>query len=73
MQGNHHFQPELFAQIDYLALIPSHHLLRRIDKVLDLSFVKQITKQFYSETQGRPSIDPEVFFPYMYFRPHLWD
>ena len=62
MQGNHHFQPELFAQIDYLALIPDHHLLRRIDKVLDLSFVKQITKQFYSETQGRPSIDPEVFF-----------
>ena len=62
MQGRHNFQPELFVQIDYQALIPKHHLLRRIDKVLDLSFVKQLTKQFYSETQGRPSIDPEVFF-----------
>ena len=43
MQGNHDFQPELFVQIDYQALIPSHHILRRIDKVLDLSFVKQLT------------------------------
>ena len=62
MQGSHNFQPELFVQIDYQALIPDNHLLRRIDKVLDLSFVKQLTKKFYSETQGRPSIDPEVFF-----------
>ena len=62
MQGNHNFQPELFVQIDYEALIPSNHLLRRINKVLDLSFVKQLTKSFYSDTQGRPSIDPEVFF-----------
>ena len=62
MQGNHNFQPELFVQINYQALIPSYHILRRIDKVLDLSFVKQITQSFYSDTQGRPSIDPEVFF-----------
>ena len=62
MQGNHNFQPELFVQIDYQALIPSYHILRRIDKVLDLSFVKQLTKSFYSDTQGRPSIDPEIFF-----------
>ena len=62
MQGHHNFQPELFVQIDYQALIPKHHLLRRIDKVLDLSFVKQLTKEFYSDSQGRPSIDPEVFF-----------
>ena len=62
MQGTHNFQPELFSHIDYQALIPSYHILRRIDKVLDLSFVKQLTKDFYSDAQGRPSIDPEVFF-----------
>ncbi len=62
MQGTHNFQPELFVQIDYQALIPSYHILRRINKVLDLSFVKQLTKGFYSDTQGGPSIDPEVFF-----------
>ena len=62
MQGNHKFQPELFVQIDYQALIPNNHLLKRIDKVLKLGFVKQLTKEFYSDSQGRPSIDPEVFF-----------
>ena len=62
MQGTHDFQPELFVQIDHQALIPSYHTLRHIDKVLDPSFVKHLTKRFYSDTQGRPSIDPEVFF-----------
>ena len=62
MQGNHKFQPELFAQIDDRALIPKHHLLRRIDKVLDLSLVKKLTQRFYGDRQGRPSIDPEMFF-----------
>ena len=62
MQGNHKLQNELFSQIDYEALIPNNHLLRRIDKVLDLSFVKKLTKKFYSDRHGRPSIDPEVFF-----------
>ena len=38
MQGQQHYQPELFSQIDYQNLIPKSHLLRRIDRVLDLSF-----------------------------------
>ena len=62
MQGHHHFQSELFVQIDHLALIPRYHILRRINKVLDLSFIKKLTKRFYSDGQGRPSINPEVFF-----------
>ena len=62
MQDNHNFEPEPFVQIDYEALIPEHHLVRRINKVLDLSFVRQLTKKFYSDKRGRPSIDPEIFF-----------
>ena len=62
MQGDHDFQPELFVQIDYQVFIPNDHMLRRIHNVLDLRFVKQLTQQFYSARQGRPSIDPEVFF-----------
>ena len=61
MQGNHKFQSEL-EQIDYKTIISKNHLLRRIAKVLDVSFIKESTKKFYSDTQGRPSIDPEVFF-----------
>ena len=61
MQGQHQYQPELFSQIDYEALIPPSHLLRKIDKVLDLSFLRELTASFYSSEQGRPSIDPEIF------------
>lgn len=61
MQGQHHYQPELFSQIDYEALIPKGHLLRRIDKVLDLSFLRELTAPLYANEKGRPSIDPEIF------------
>src|SRR5262252_7624281 len=39
--------------------IPEDHLLRLIDRHVDLSFVRDRLKRFYSGT-GRPSIDPEV-------------
>src|SRR6266478_6658447 len=39
--------------------IPEDHLLRLIDRHVDLSFVRECLKSFYSST-GRPSIDPEV-------------
>lgn len=35
--------------------------LRKIDKVLDLSFLKDLTAPLYVSEIGRPSIDPEVF------------
>ncbi|MGZ3772220.1 MAG: transposase [Bdellovibrio sp.] len=61
MQGQHHYQPELFSQIDYENLIPKSHLLRRIDNVLDLSFLRELTAPLYANEKGRPSIDPEIF------------
>lgn len=61
MQGRHEFQPELFSAIDFEQLIPKSHLLRRIDKVLDLSFLPKLTAPLYSQNQGRPSIDPVIF------------
>jgi len=39
--------------------IPEDHLLRRIDRYVDLSFVRERLKNLYSSI-GRPSIDPEV-------------
>ena len=66
MQGHHKFQPELFVQIDYQALIPSYHILRRIDKVLELGFVKQLTQKFYSDTQGRRQSTRRYFFVFVF-------
>lgn len=42
------------------AFIPQDHYLRRINKVLDLSFVHDTVADKYCQDNGRPSIDPEV-------------
>jgi len=39
--------------------IPEHHLLRRIDRYVDFSFVRERLREAYSQ-MGRPSIDPEI-------------
>jgi transposase len=62
MLGRQEFQPQLFSTINLESLIPQNHLLRRIDKILDLSFVREMTAHLYCEDNGRPSIDPELFF-----------
>src|ERR1700692_1328118 len=55
-------QPRMESLFYYFRLedqIPEDHLLRLIDRHIDLSFVRERLKNFYSGT-GRPSIDPEV-------------
>ena len=61
MQGRQEYQSELFATIDIESMIPKNHLLRKLDRLLDLSFVREMTKDFYCENNGRPSVDPELF------------
>jgi hypothetical protein len=39
--------------------VPADHLLRSIDRFVDLSDIREHLRPFYSET-GRPSIDPEL-------------
>ena len=39
--------------------VPADHLLRQIDRLLDLGEVRQQLEAFYSHT-GRPSVDPEL-------------
>jgi len=42
------------------SLIPKDHYLKRLDRVLDLSFVHDAVRDHYCQDNGRPSIDPEV-------------
>lgn len=62
MQGQHHYQQQLFHYFDLESLIPQNHLLRKVDKAIDLSFVRKLTEPFYCSNNGRPSIDRELFF-----------
>ncbi|HYN39037.1 MAG TPA: IS1182 family transposase [Rhodospirillales bacterium] len=52
-------QERLFYEFCLEDRIPSDHLLRKIDKVLDLGWLRVELAPFYSHT-GRPSVDPEL-------------
>ena len=42
-------------------LVPPDHCYRHLERTLDLSFVRDLVRDTYTE-RGRPSIDPVVFF-----------
>jgi transposase len=52
-------QEALFYEFSLERHVPADHLLRAIDRFVDLSSIREELRPFYSET-GRPSIDPEL-------------
>jgi len=52
-------QEALFYAFSLEDHVPQDHLLRRIDRFVDLVGIREHLKPFYSDT-GRPSIDPEL-------------
>lgn len=61
MQGHQITQMPLFVDGNLEKYVPNNHLLRKVSKVLDLKFIRRITRKHYSG-KGRPSLDPVVFF-----------
>lgn len=48
-------------QIEMLSLeelVPAGHLVRKIEKAIDWSFIYELVEPLYSEDNGRPSLDP---------------
>lgn len=61
MLGRQERQQEwLFVVGSLRDLIPDDHILRRVDRVLDLSWLRDEVREFYDENNGRPGIDPEA-------------
>jgi hypothetical protein len=52
-------QEALFYGFSLERHVPDNHMLRKIDRFVDLSEVRRHLEPYYSET-GRPSIDPEL-------------
>ncbi len=52
-------QDRLFYSFNLDDQVPKDHLLRGVDRFLDLSELRRHLASFYSHT-GRPSIDPEL-------------
>lgn len=43
-------------------LMPEEHLLRKVDGVVDFSFIRERVRHLYCEDNGRPALDPVVLF-----------
>jgi transposase len=66
MQGHQKLKESLFIyNINLDNYVPQSHILRKINKIVDLSFIRELTKNKYCTDNGRPSIDPELFFRLM--------
>ena len=60
---NHHQATFVFGPKIYDKLIPKDHILYRIKKQVDFSFVNEACKDLYSQDQGRPVKNlPEIMF-----------
>lgn len=46
-------------------LVPQGHFLRKLESVLDLTFVREETAHLYNRRLGRPPIDPVVLVKYL--------
>lgn len=54
------WQEDLFVAGSLGDLIPEDHILRRVDRVLDLAWLREAVADCYCTDNGRPGIDPEA-------------
>jgi hypothetical protein len=52
-------QPELLVAGSVREPVPADHILVRVDRILDLSWLRAEVADLYSTENGRPRIDPE--------------
>lgn len=53
-------QLELFITGSLRQLVPDDHILARVDRVLELSWLRDEVAELYCADNGRPGVDPEV-------------
>lgn len=53
-------QLDLFVAGPLEKLVPEDHILRQVDRVLDLSWLREEVEACYCADNGRPGLDPEV-------------
>ena len=59
MMGYRKPEVQLCYSFDLESHVPADHMLREIDRCLDMDGTREKLRLFYSHT-GRPSIDPEL-------------
>ena len=64
MQGYKSYEEKLFYTFRLSERVPVNNFYRRLKDVLDLSFIRKYTQEYYGK-EGQTSIDPVVFFKLM--------
>ena len=60
LHKNEKISTEQVQMVSIEQLVPKDHILRKIDKYINFNFIYDLVEDKYSQTTGRPSIDPVV-------------
>ncbi len=58
-------RPQTQSALEFVCideLVPSDHLLRKIDAKVDFDFIHDLVKDLYCQDNGRPALDPTLMF-----------
>lgn len=61
--------PQIQSSFEYVSideLVPSDHLLRKIEQSIDFSFIHELVKDLYCANNGRPALDPTRLFKLLF-------
>lgn len=64
MMGKKEFKPRIFYRLSLEKMVPQDHLVRALEEILDMGFIRGLCLKYYSHT-GQPSVDPVVLFKMM--------
>jgi transposase len=62
-EKNHQTEVELVMIDD---LVPQDHLLRKIKKHIDFSFINDMCREYYCLDNGRPAVEPVILFKMLF-------
>jgi transposase len=65
MIGRKEIAPKMFHSVTLESLVPKDHELRKIDKLIDFTFIRELVEDKYSWT-GQPSVDPVVIIKMLF-------
>jgi len=62
-------RPQTQSSFEFVCLdelVPNDHLVRKIEKAIDFSFIHPLVEDLYCSDNGRPPIDPTMFFKILF-------
>lgn len=65
MLGERPKQSNIFQMVTMEDLVPENYFYRKVNKIIDFSFIRELVKEKYCSDNGRPSVAPETIIRIM--------